>query len=78
MIPIREHNDIVEKLMKEISAKDRELNAVIKEKTKAPSQAPQLQPTKNEEVLTKKINQLSKEYKDRIGALTQQIRNKSL
>lgn len=78
MIPIREHNDIVEKLMKEISAKDRELNAVIKEKTKTPSQAPQLQPTKNEEVLTKKINQLSKEYKDRIGALTQQIRNKSL
>lgn len=78
MIPIREHNDIVEKLMKEISAKDRELNAVIKEKTKAPSHAPQLQPTKNEEVLTKKINQLSKEYKDRIGALTQQIRNKSL
>lgn len=34
--------------MKEITSKDQELKSMAKEKTKGPSQAPQLQPTKNE------------------------------
>ena len=43
-----------------------------------PSQVPQLQPTNNEQMLNKRINQLNKEHKDRINTITQQLRNKSV
>jgi hypothetical protein len=49
-----------------------------KEKTKTPPQIPQLEPTVSEQNLNKKINQLNKEYKERISNLTQQLRSKSL
>lgn len=78
MIPLREHNDIVEKLMKELNSKDQEIKNLQKEKTKNPSQTPQLQPTKGEELLNKKITQLNKEHKERVNNLTQQIRAKSI
>jgi ribosomal protein S30 len=77
MIPLREHNDIVEKLMKELENKDQEMKNMTKEK-KTPSQGPQLQPTSNEQALNRKINQLNKEYKERVNGLTQQLRNKSV
>jgi len=41
-------------------------------------QVPQLEPTANEQMLNKKINQLNKEYKERINNLTQQLRSKSV
>jgi hypothetical protein len=42
MIPIKEHNDIVQKLMKELTTKESDLKMALKEKSKVPSQAPQL------------------------------------
>ena len=78
MIPIREHNDIVQKLMKEITSQEQEIKGLAKERGKAPSQAPQLQPTNNETVLSKRMGQLTKEHKERVNALTQQLRNKSV
>jgi hypothetical protein len=78
MIPLKEHNDIVQKLIKELSTKDAELKAVTKEKAKVPNQAPQLEPSPNEKMLTGRINQLNKEYKDKISTLTQQLRGKSV
>jgi len=43
----------------------------------APQQS-QIQPTNNEQTLTKRINQLNKEHKDRVNTLTQQLRSKSI
>jgi hypothetical protein len=77
MIALKEHNDVVQKLIKELDSKDAEIKALTKEKNKAPSQVPQLEPTPNEKMLTVRINQLNKEYKDKIGSLTQQLRGKS-
>lgn len=76
MIALREHNDIVQKLMKELTEKERELKDALKERNK-PTQAPQLEPTANEKQLNARINQLNKEYKDKISTLTQQLRSKS-
>jgi hypothetical protein len=42
MIPLKEHNDIVQKLMKELNNKEAEIKAMAKEKNKVPNQAPQL------------------------------------
>jgi hypothetical protein len=47
MIPIKEHNDIVGKLIKELETKENELKNLEKEKSKAHSQQPQLQPTQS-------------------------------
>ena len=41
MIALREHNDIVQKLMKELTDKERELKDALKERNK-PIQVPQL------------------------------------
>lgn len=38
---------------------------------------PQLEPTNTEQMLNKKINQLTKEHKERVNNLNQQLRSKS-
>jgi hypothetical protein len=76
MIALKEHNDIVQKLMKELTAREGELKAALKERGK-PIQTPQLEPTLNEKQLAGRISQLNKEYKDKISSLTQQLRSKS-
>jgi hypothetical protein len=48
-----------------------------KDKLKTTAQVPQLEPTPNELMLNKKITQLNKEFKERLGSLTQQLRSKS-
>ena len=73
-----EHNEIVQKLMKEITNKEAEIKNINREKNKNIQQIPQLVPTQGEKHLNVKINQLNKEHKDKINMLTQQIRNKSL
>ena len=78
MIPLKEHNQIVEELMRQIDKRELEIKMMAKEKNKTTSQAPQIQPTHNQVNLQKKINQLNKEHKDRINTVTQQLRNKSL
>ncbi len=77
MIPIKEHNDIISTLMKEIAAKESEIKAITKEKQKGAPQVPQLEPTNTEQMLHKKINQLTKEHKERVNNLNQQLRSKS-
>lgn len=67
----------MQKLIKELDSKEAELKLATKEKAK-PSQAPQFEPSQNEKQLTSKINQLNKEYKDKISTLTQQLRGKSI
>ena len=45
MIPIKEHNEIVQKLMKEITNKEAEIKNINREKNKNIQQIPQLVPT---------------------------------
>ncbi len=44
MIPIKEHNDIVQQLMKELTVKENELKLALKDKSKTPVQS-HLEPT---------------------------------
>ena len=77
MISLKEHNNVVEKLMKELQNKQKEVQNLTKKVNKGPQQIPQLQPSITEQNLNKKITQLNKEYKEKISTLNQQLRNKS-
>ena len=78
---LKQHNDIVEKLLKKIDVKDSEIEGLKKELNKVSKNVSGIgmrpEVSENEKKLTKKINELQKDYKARIETLSQQLSAKN-
>lgn len=74
---LKQHNDMVEKLLKQLDSKDSEIESLRKQLQKASSSQPMVKTTEAEKEANRKITQLHKQYKDKITQLTARIRSKS-